>query len=510
MKKFIRLIASRYFLAVVCIVLEFVQLLAVFLYLYGYFFPITILGWALQFVVLLYIINRNDIPEFKLPWFLLLFLLPVAGAFIFLLFSTNEVSKKERERHAQAMDALQPHGGKTGAEELLRERSEAAFRQAAYLHTAAAAPCYAGTKIDYYPLGEALYPALCRALEQAEHFIFMEYFIIQEGQVWNSLHEILKKKAAEGVQVYVMYDDFGCMMAGLPDKYDKLLRAEGIHAIPSNKLRPVFTRRHNNRDHRKITVVDGLVGFTGGINLSDRYMNLEEVFGHWKDTAIRLEGPAVRSLTAMFLSAWNTQNPEPLDVRPFMEIQPPAKEDGCFAVPFGDGPEPLYHDYIGENMLLNMIYSATKYVYITTPYLVCDHALLNALRTAAKRGVDVRVITPHIPDKKTVFLMTRSNYLPLVSDGVKIYEYTPGFIHAKNYIADDEIAACGSINLDYRSLVHNYECGVWFYKSECISAMREDFLRTVGVSEEITPTAARQHGLKRFLSEILKILSTLM
>ncbi len=506
MKKILRVLASRYFLAVVCILLEFAQLTAVFVLLRNQFWPVNLLGWALQLVALLYLINRDEIPEFKLPWILLLLIIPVTGAFIFLLFATNDASKKQRRRHEAALDALRPFLEEASLPEELEGQ---AALQAAYLRNATGATVVPGTRTEYYPLGDDFWPALLEALDGAKRFILMEYFVIQEGRVWSSIHDILRRKAAQGVEVYFMYDDFGCMKY-LSSKYYETLRDEGIRAIPANRLRPVFTKSHNNRDHRKITVVDGVVGFTGGVNLADRYMNLETIFGHWKDSAIRLEGPAVRSLTALFLASWNTQTDETIDAEKYLSILPPAQDVPGFTAPFGDGPPPLYTDRVGKNLYLSIIFSAEKYVYITTPYLICDYELLNALRLAAKRGVDVRIITPHIPDKKAVFLMTRSNYLPLVQDGVKIYEYTPGFIHAKNVVADDEIAVCGSINFDYRSLVHNFESAVWMVGTECIPAMKEDFLATLEVSQHITPETAVLPPVERLPAEILKVFSTLM
>ena len=509
MKKLLRVLASRYFLAVVCILLEFAQITAVFVLLRNHFWPVNLLGWALQLVVLLYIINRDEIPEFKLPWILILLLIPVTGAFIFLVFSTNDASKKQRRRHKAAMEELRPLLSAEPVPAALREESQQAAQQAEYLRRVSGAPCCVGTATTYYPLGDDLWPALLEALEGAERFIFMEYFIIQYGRVWDSIHEILRRKAAQGVDVYLMYDDFGCMKF-ISSGFYKDLQAEGIHAIPSNRLRPVFTKSHNNRDHRKLTVVDGKVGFTGGVNLADRYMNLETIYGHWKDSALRLEGPAVRGMTALFLVAWNTQTDDVIDPAPYMAVTPEAQDVPGFTVPFGDGPPPLYTDRIGKNVFLSIIFSAVRYVYITTPYLICDYELLDALRLAAKRGVDVRIITPHIPDKKAIFLMTRSNYLPLVRDGVKIYEYTPGFIHAKNFMADDKYAVCGSINLDYRSLVHSFECGVWMYGTDSVRAMREDFKVAIQVSQRVTEETAALSWWDRLPAEVLKVMSTLM
>jgi len=508
-KKILRVLSSRYFLAVLCILFEFAQLTAVFVFLRNQFWPVNILGWALQLAVFLYIINRDEIPEFKLPWILVLLLVPVTGAFIFLLFSSNDASRKQRRRHEAVVETLRPYAEQSPPPEGLRERSPAAAMQAEYLRAIAGAACRGGTRTEYYALGDDAWPALLEALEDAKRFIFLEYFVIQPGRVWDSIHEVLLRKARQGVAVYVMYDDFGAIKY-LPSKYYRTLQEEGIHALPANRLRPVFTKSHNNRDHRKITVVDGAVGFAGGFNLADRYMNLETVFGHWKDSAVRLEGPSVQNLTAMFIASWNTQTDEPIDPAAFLDTVPPAQDAPGWTAPFGDGPPPLYTDRIGKDIYLSMIFAATDHIYITTPYLICDYEILNALRLAAKRGVDVRIITPHIPDKKAVFLMTRSNYRPLVQDGVQVFEYTPGFIHAKNFLVDGELAVCGSINLDFRSLVHNFESAVWMYGTECIADMEQDFRDTEAKSQRITPESAVLPWWERLPAEVLKVLSTLM
>lgn len=509
MERLLKIIRSRYFLAAFAILLEFGQLLVVFILLYKYFLPITIMGWIFHFGVLLYLINRDEIPEFKLPWLIILFLLPVIGAFVFMLLSSNETSKKATERYERASLELKPYRRQTGAIGALREQDPEAYAQACYLYSAAAMPCYGNSKTAYYPLGEAFFAALLDDLAKAEHYIFMEYFIVQEGQMWDAIHAVLKEKAARGVSVYVMYDDFGCMVT-LPEHYYRHLCAEGIHCILSNKFTPVLSHIHNNRDHRKITVVDGKVGYTGGINLADEYINAYEKHGHWKDTAVRIGGEAVRNLTMLFLASWNTQSRDPVDFAPYLEAPMEPVEGRGYVIPFGDGPEPLYRDTIGKNVYLNMIHGAKDYLYITTPYLICDHELLSALRLAAKKGVDVRLITPHIPDKKTVFLMTRSNYRVLIQDGVKIYEYTPGFIHAKSFVCDDRFAVCGTINLDYRSLVHHFECGAWMYDTDCIGEMKADFLDTAARSQIVTVEQSRMRGWQRLLAELMKVFSPLL
>lgn len=376
------------------------------------------------------------------------------------------------------------------------------------MYRSAGMPCFDKSKTTYYPIGEEFYAALLEELQKAEQFIFMEYFIVQEGQMWNPIHEILKEKAAQGVAVYVMYDDFGCMTT-LPERYYTQLSDDGIHCIPSNKFAPILSHIHNNRDHRKITVIDGKVGFTGGINLADEYINAIVKHGHWKDTAIKIEGNAVRNLTALFITSWNTQSKEHIDCGTYMSITTDQAEGNGYVIPFGDGPEPIYKDNIGKSVYLNMINAAKDYLYITTPYLICDHELLNALRIASKKGVDVRIITPHIPDKQAVFWMTRSNYKVLLEDGVKIYEYKPGFIHAKSFVCDDKFAICGTINLDYRSLVHHFECGAWMYHTDCILDMKTDFLKTMAQSQEIPTDLPVMRSWQRLLAEMMKVFSPL-
>lgn len=508
MDKLARIFRSRFFLAALCILLEFSELCAVFILLYDFFLPITILGWVFYVGILLYLINRDEVTEFKLPWLLILCFLPVIGAFVFMLLSSNSTSEKEYKRYETAEQETLPYMKQQPEMEKLREKDSDAWLQANYLYQSASMSCFDDSKTTYYSIGEKFHNALLVELQKAEQFIFMEYFIIQEGQMWNPIHGILQEKASQGVSVYVMYDDFGCMTT-LPEHYYKRLCDEGIHCIPGNKFTPILSHIHNNRDHRKITVIDGKVGFTGGINLADEYINAIVKHGHWKDTAIKIEGSAVRNLTAMFITNWNTQSEEHIDCAAYMQITTNPIKGSGYVIPFGDGPEPIYKDNIGKSVYLNMINTAKDYLYITTPYLICDHELLNALRIAAKKGVDVRVITPHIPDKQAVFWMTRSNYKVLLEAGVKIYEYTPGFIHAKNFVCDDKFAVCGTINLDYRSLVHHFECGAWMYHTDCIADMKTDFLGTMAQSQEIPANRRVMRGWQRLITEVMKIFAPL-
>lgn len=510
MNRILRVLRSRFFLAALCIALEFALMLTVFILLYEFFLPITMLSWAFYVGVILYLINRDQIPEFKLPWLLILCFLPVVGALIYIMLSSNSASGKVYNRYRAAEQALRPYQKQNGqAMALLKETGPDAYLQARYLYSAGKMPCHIHTETRYYASGEDFFAALLAGLETAEHFIFMEYFIVQEGQMWNPIHEILKRKAARGVKVFFLYDDFGCMQT-LPEHYYEQLEREGIHCTPSNKFTPILSHIHNNRDHRKITVIDGRLGFTGGANLADEYINATEKYGHWKDTAVGLAGEGVKNLMLLFAVSWNSQSKRQIDCAAYMALARPAYPGQGFVIPFGDGPEPIYSSRIGKNVYLNMINAAKEYLYITTPYLICDHELLNALRLAAQKGVDVRIITPHIPDKKAVLLMTRSNYPVLVKDGVKLYEYTPGFIHAKNFVCDDQFAVCGTINLDYRSLVHHFECGVWMYKTGCIQQMKQDFLQTLSVSEPVPLEKAGLKSWRRLLAEVMKIFSPLL
>lgn len=507
-KKILKVIKSRYFISAFIILLEFAQLLIVFGLLYKYSIIITVLGYIFYVGVFIYIINKYESPEFKLPWIIIIMLFFVIGAFIFILVSSNEENKKVSNKFKKTKEKIKPYLIQDNTLEILKEENMDAYLDANYIKQSTDLPCYKNTKVTYFKIGEEFHENLLQSLKEAKEFIFMEYFIIEEGKMWNPILDILKEKSKSGVKVYIIYDDFGCVST-LDEKYYKKLNNMGINCIVSNKFKPVMSRIHNNRDHRKITVIDGLVGFTGGVNIADEYINQKIKHGHWKDTAVKLEGEAVNSLSALFLETWNTQSKEQLNPSDFMNKEHKKINTKCVVVPYGDGPEEFYSDTVGKYIYMNMINSAKKYVYITTPYLICDYEILNALCICVKKGVDVRIITPHIPDKKTVFWMTQSNYATLIKSGVKIYEYTPGFIHAKNFISDDMYATCGTVNLDYRSLVHHFECGVWMYNTNCIKDMKNDFEQTLTVSEKITLEKSKLKGIKKLVAEILKVFSPL-
>lgn len=488
----------------VAILLVFIQLMLVFGLLYKHSHIMVVLGYLFYTGVFLYIINKYESPEIKLPWTIIMMLFFVYGAFAFILLTSNEQNKKIIQRFEKNKQKNQKYLKQDETLKELKEENTKAYLQANYITNVTMLPAYKNTKTTYYKIGEEFNDALLDSLKEAQHFIFMEYFIIEKGKMWNSIYDILKQKANNGVKVYMIYDDFGCITT-LDSNYYKQLNDVGINCIPSNKFVPVFSSIHNNRDHRKITVVDGKIGFTGGINLADEYINTKVKHGHWKDTGIKLEGEAVKSLTALFLEMWNSQNKVQIESREFLDIDYKKIDTSGIVVPYGDAPEIFYKDDIGKNVYLNILNSAEKYAYITTPYLICDYEILNTICLCAKKGVDVRIITPHIPDKKMVFWMTQSNYKILIQNGVKIYEYTNGFIHAKQFICDDIYATCGTINLDYRSLIHHFECGVWMYNTKCIKDMKKDFLQTLNISEQITEDKAKLKGWKKVITEVMKV-----
>lgn len=393
-------------------------------------------------------------------------------------------------------------------EELAAE-NPTAHNQAKILCKIAESHLFTDTKQTYFPLGEFMYQAMLKDLQQAKHFIFLEYFIIEEGVFWNSILEILKQKAAQGLEVKVVYDDIGCINT-LPGDYFRTLGSYGIKAVPFSMLRGNADSEFNNRSHRKILVIDGKVGYTGGVNLADEYINQIVKFGHWKDIGIRLEGDAVKELTKLFLVDYGMNSRKAPDVSSKYFPESPAFGEAGYMVPFGDGPSPIYRHRVGKCVIQNMISQAVRYVNIMTPYLIIDNELCQTIENAALRGVIVKIIVPYVPDKKIIFEMTKSYFQRLLDAGVEIYEYTPGFVHAKFYLADDVVAMIGTINLDYRSLVHHFENGVWMYHCGCISEMKKDFESTLPKCLKIDNRMVHASLPQRALCSVIKIISPLL
>ena len=454
-KQEINYIPFRYILAVFITMLEVLAVIGTVIVLCYYVPYFYLAAWATEIFCVIRIIASDDNPDYKVPWLLFVMILPIAGFMLYFMFYSRTLQKKFIRR----LGDMKRHSYKQKDQELfaeLREENPAAAAQAKMLCDIAETHLFTNTKQEYFSLGEEMHQRMLPDLEAAEKFIYLEYFIIEEGKFWDSILDILKRKAGEGVEVKVLYDDIGCMMT-LPGNYCKTLRTYGIEAVPFSRLRGNADSEFNNRSHRKILVIDGKIGYTGGVNIADEYINEVEKFGHWKDIAIRLEGEAVWELTKLFLVDFGINEKEVIIAQhELYPSQPDISEPG-YMIPFGDGPHPIYERRVGKSVIQNMLSSATRYAWMTSPYLIIDNDLCTNIENAALRGVDVRIIVPHIPDKKLIFGMTRSFYPRLMAAGVKIYEYEPGFVHAKSYLVDDEYAMVGTINLDYRSLVHHFE-----------------------------------------------------
>lgn len=461
---------------------------------------------ALGVIVSMLIVNSDINSSYKISWILVIMSFPIFGVMFYIFFGNSSSSRKLRRKMSPYIQAERDLLSNEALDDnTLKNKPFSSARQEDYLRKSGFA-AYDGTKSVYLPSGEEKFKALLRELETAEKFIYLEYFIINEGKMWNTILDILEKKSKSGVDVRVIYDDIGCLLT-LPVKYEKELEARGIKCRVFNKFKPFISKKLNNRDHRKIFVIDGKTAFTGGINLADEYINEFEKHGHWKDTAVMLKGKAARGFTVMFLTMWNylsEENPANYGCLPDYR-----EESDGLVIPYCDSP--LDEEPVGENVYLNIINNARKYVYITTPYLVIDDEMQNALTLAAKSGVDVRIITPHVPDKWFVHSVTRAHYRKLTSLGVKIYEYYPGFIHSKSFVCDDEIGVVGTINLDYRSLYLHFECAAWLCKTNCLDDIKRDFLKTLDECDEITyDDCLSVNVFVRALRLILKLFSPLM
>jgi len=465
---------------------------------------------ALSIIVCLYIISRRDKGAYKLTWVFLIMLFPVFGGVFYLIFGLTAKNKWVND----TITKIEQRSGKlrwlpgSAFDKACTEAPECAA-QIRYLEHFASFPIYSDCRTRYLSPGEEKFRLLREELRRAEKYIFLEYFIIDEGLMWNSILEILKQKAAEGVKVRVVYDDVGCFFR-LPKDYPRQLAKYGIECRVFNPFMPLLTTVQNNRDHRKIAVIDGKVAFTGGINLADEYINAYERFGHWKDSAIMVEGPAAWGFALMFLQMWELCTGKSEDMAsyyPWQSSPCPVRAEG-YVQPYTDSP--LDRENVGEHVYLQIINKARDYVYITSPYLIVDDSMLSALCLAAKSGVDVRIITPHKWDKKIVHMTTRSYYRDLVRSGVKIYEYTRGFIHSKTFVSDDKVATVGTTNLDFRSLYLHFECGLWMYGCSAVDEVKEDFLRTLDSCQLITEKDCRTGVVTKLLQDILRLFAPLM
>ena len=440
---------------------------------------------VISFIVALYVISKNDKGGYRLIWVFLILVFPIFGGVLYVFLNSQMISNRYAKNLSEVIKSTQDQFElKPELKEELREKYPVYVKGVDYLENTQNFPVYKNTKTTYLSPGEAFWPVFLDKLRSAEKYIFLEYFTIGEGKFWDSILEILKEKAKSGVLVRIMYDDMGCFLT-LPSDYPEYLKSLGIECKVFNPFRPFFTTIQNNRDHRKLTSIDGKIAFCGGLNLSDEYVNEKERFGYWKDSAVMVEGEAAWSITCFLLQIWQINQVTYEDFRqyyPWTEEPCPIRNDG-FVQPYTDVP--LDHERVSESVYMHMINSAEKYLYISTPYLILDEDMVSALCLSAKSGVDVRIVTPSKYDKWMIHQATRCYYRDLVKAGVRIYEYTPGFMHSKTVVIDDKAAIVGSVNWDYRSLYLHFESAVWMCGTDTVIDVKNDLLKSFEASDEV-------------------------
>lgn len=487
MKRFLncafKIIFSRTLIVILMVILQILVMLVSFTWLGSLFWEgMNLLGVLL----IIYIINRDEPTEFKLSWIIPVCAFPVLGALIYIFIISNAGGvglKAKTHTRIKETEGLLYTSEETKEAILSCPDSFKGF--ARYMEHRAGYPAYHNSTAVYYPLGDNKFQDILTELKKAKRYIFLEYFIVERGIMWNAVLDILKDKVKEGVEVRVMYDGM-CSILKLPYGYPKELQKYGIKAKMFAPIMPFLSTNQNNRDHRKIAVIDGNVAFTGGVNLADEYINQKEVYGHWKDVAVKITGDAVRSFTVMFLQMWNVSEKGTENYEKYLqdiEYEQPLYHDG-FVIPYGETP--TMKQEIAKTVYESMFNGANKYVHIMTPYFIVEREFLDSMRFAAGRGVEVSMILPHIPDKHIVYYIARTFYPELLRAGIKIYEYTPGFVHAKTFAVDDISATVGTINLDYRSFYHHFECGAYFYDNKVVGKVEEDFQNTLLKCQEVT------------------------
>ena len=471
-----------------------------------YFYILVVL---ITILCALQIITSDANPDYKAPWLLFVIALPILGFTLYVWL----YSRKLKRRYVKRLRDIKKTNYKKDHTELfskLHKENKNVYGQAKMLCDLADTHLFTKVKLTYFKGGKEMMQSLIEDLKGAEKFIFLEFFIIECGVFWNSILDILEEKVKAGVEVKVVYDDIGCMRK-LPGDYARYLkRFYGIDAIPFSSMKGDLNSEFNNRSHRKLVIIDGYIGYTGGVNVADEYIGEVKPFGEWKDSGLRLEGEAVWEFTELFLTDYGISVRKLPQIRKDLYPQYICEESEGYIVPFGDGPTPLYKRRVTKSTIQNMLETATDYCWIMTPYLIPDSDLCISMENAALRGVDVRIITPGIPDKKIVYGITRSYYHRLMQAGVKIFEYTPGFVHSKLYVADDELAMVSTSNMDYRSLAHNFENSVWMYKTEVIKDIKEDFLKTFEVCKEVENKDLKLNPIMVLVTALIKIFAPLM
>lgn len=488
---------------------QFALLFVGYVLLRGYSFWFYGLFLAISAAALVYIYNDPGNPDMKLAWMFPIAIFPVFGSIFYMTIVSQPGLKVMNGKLVELSKFTRQHVHPSREVwDGLRAESPHMGQLAHYLWNCDNSPVYENTQVKYYSLGDGQFPDMVEDLRKAEKYIFMEFFIVSEGRMWNTIHEVLKEKVRQGVEVRFMFDGT-CALWYLPGHYHQQLEQEGIKCRVFSPVKPVFSPHFNNRDHRKIVVVDGKVAYTGGINLSDEYINEKVRFGHWKDAGVRLTGDAVERFTYMFLEMWNVSAKGEENYALYERPADARQEKDGYVIPYSVCP--LGRERVGERVYLDIINTAHTYVHIMTPYLVPDHQMLTALTYAAKRGVEVIIIMPHVPDKKYAFVLAKTYYNQLLEAGVRICEYEKGFVHAKVFAADDAKAVVGTVNLDYRSLYHHFECGLVLYQNTQVEKVEQDVQETLQKCIEVRPEDYRRLPLRdRMLGRMMRFIAPMM
>ena len=507
-KGILHLIFSRLFLMTLLIIFQLLLFLTIYSIFSEYVPNFAVIQGLFTTLMIFYLFRCEMDSSAKLTWLAIISVFPVPGAILLWFTNKSFGHQAHRSKIAQIVNetrsTLIQNENTIKSPELIESGTDDLCR---YINRTGCFPVYQNTETKFFPQGEDKFTALLEELRKAEKFIFLEYFIIDEGYMWGSVLKILADKAAKGVDVRVMFDGM-CEISTLSFDYPERLAKLGIKCKTFAPIRPFFSTHYNYRDHRKILVIDGETAFNGGVNLTDEYINRIERFGHWKDTAVMLKGDAVQSFTLMFLQMWNITEREPEWDR-FLGLPEKRYRSDGYVMPYGDIP--LDGDKVGENVYMDILNRARTYVHIMTPYLILDGELESSIKFAAQRGIDVRIILPGIPDKKTAYALAKTHYASLIKAGVKIFEYTPGFVHAKVCVCDDEKAVVGTINLDYRSLYHHYECATYMYRTSCIADIEADFLSVQDKCREVTPETIKHEKMYyKFMGSLMKVIAPLM
>ena len=474
---------------------------------YFLFFLLT-----LNFLSVVAVVNSDGNPEYKLTWIGVIIFIPYLGTALYFLYGSGSLSRREEKIIKEVRGKIKSARRKTNAFDKLGEKSAAASGKAlAIVGADTTAAVYINTSAKYYSSGKEMYSDMRCDLLKAQKYVFLEYFIIERGTMWQGIFEILKQKVNEGVEVRIIYDDVGCMTT-LPLGFYKELSSAGIKAVRFSKISPSlrYMRRNNSRDHRKILVIDGKVAYTGGINIGDEYIGLNNRLGVWRDSGVRISGRAAEGFASLFLEMWCISTGRVECIQNYFGGEDSTVRDNGYYLPFGSGPNPFYKSNASKRAILDIVNSSQRYVYIFTPYLIIDFDLTESLLGAVLRGADVRIITPGVPDKPLIRLLTRGSYQCLLSGGVKIYEYSPGFLHAKGMVSDDTYAIVGTINLDYRSLVHHYENAVWTCFSNIAKDVRDDFLSVMRDSVRITSESIKTGPVLKILRSVIRLFAPLL